>query len=119
MNYMNIPPYLLDQIKRGQVVLCLGSGANYGARNSKGHEIPIGNKLGQLLDEKFLGGKYQNNSLDDIALFAITNSDARSVQEYIKEIFEDYNSPTYHSLLPTFRWHSIVTTNYDTLIENI
>jgi hypothetical protein len=39
------------------------------------------------------------------------------VQEFIKDIFGDFEPTPEHDLITSFRWKAIVTTNYDTLVE--
>ncbi|MGD0153565.1 MAG: hypothetical protein ABSC17_07375 [Thermacetogeniaceae bacterium] len=52
---MNIPRYLIDEIRTGRVVLVLGAGASKGAINNQGKEAPNGQELAKLLSNKFLG----------------------------------------------------------------
>jgi hypothetical protein len=114
---MNIPRILLDHIREGQVVLFLGSGASIGAKHRDGIEPPIGNSLGTLLSERFLGGRFKNRNLESIAELAISENDLISVQYFIKDIFDGFHPSDFHKIIPTFKWQSIVTTNYDLIIE--
>jgi len=114
---MYIPPFLIDEIRKGRVVLCFGAGGSVGAKNSKNADVPLGKNLGNLISDQFLGGKHKDKTLEQIALYAIGQSDLRTVQEFIKEIFIDYNPASYHEILTTFRWKALATTNYDLIIE--
>lgn len=42
---MNIPEVLKQSIELGEVVLCLGAGASFGALNSKNQSVPFSNEL--------------------------------------------------------------------------
>ncbi len=57
---MDIPPFLETQIREGKVVLALGSGASYDAKDKNGKRPPMGNGLRDLLCDKFLGGNYKD-----------------------------------------------------------
>ena len=114
---MEIPDYLIKQISEGRVVLFLGSGASADSSSKDGRKPPTGNGLSQLLSRKFLGGKYDNASLAQVGDFAISESDLITVQQYIKSLFEDFEPTVAHRITTSFRWHGIVTTNYDLLVE--
>ena len=40
------------------------------------------------------------------------------VFEYIRNRFKEFKPSPAHRLIPTFRWHTIASTNYDTLVED-
>lgn len=112
---MPLPHQLIQQIKAGNVVLFLGAGASYGAKNIKGQSIPSANDLAQLLSEKFLGGI--KGDLSYIADLSISESSLYDVQLFIREIFKEFKPTPHHLKLPEFNWKAIFTTNYDLLVE--
>ena len=114
---MEIPDFLQVQAREGKVILFLGAGASYGAKNAKGQTPPLGKKLGEMISDKFLGGAYKDYPLNQIGELAISESDLTTVQEYIREIFEGFEPTEAHLMMTTFRWDCIATTNYDLLIE--
>lgn len=114
---MEIPKALLSEIRSGRCVLFLGAGASKGARNSKGEQPPNGSQLKGMLSDRFLGGGYRERSLEFVAELAISETDLITVQDFVRETFEDFNPGDFHMLLPTIRWRAIVTTNYDRIIE--
>jgi len=69
------------------------------------------------LARKFLDPSYAEASLIQVADFAIQESSLFHVQDHIAQIFSAYRPTPAHLIIPTFRWRAIVTTNYDTLIE--
>jgi len=69
------------------------------------------------LSERFLGGKFGQAPLNQIAELAISEADLTSVQSFIKDIFEKFRPSHAHRLLPQIQWAGIATTNYDLLIE--
>jgi hypothetical protein len=85
---MEIPNFLLDQIREGRIVLVLGAGASRGATNSKGAQPPTGPQLSQIIADKFLGGLHRDDPLPIVAESAASESDLLAMQNYIKEIFE-------------------------------
>ena len=115
---MEIPKYLKDQISEGSVVLFLGSGASVGALHPTNDNIPIGQKLSDLIAEKFLGEHFKNQPLQYIAELAISETDLYTVQKFISDIYRKYKPNKHHKIIPTFVWKSIVTTNYDLMIED-
>ncbi|MGA9047543.1 MAG: SIR2 family protein [Dehalococcoidia bacterium] len=114
---MNIPQALLDEIRNGNAVLFLGAGASIGSKNNKGGTLPSSKDLTKLISNKFLGSNYVDYSLSAIAELAISESSLFEVQEFIKNIYYDFQPANFHGLIPTFRWHGIATTNFDLIIE--
>lgn len=114
---MEIPPFLLSDIKEGNVVLMLGAGASMESTDSKGKRAPSSKELGKKLADKFLGGKFNNYPLDQVSEYAISESNLYEVQKYIHDLFEPLEPSKSHNLLPAFNWRGLATTNYDLLVE--
>ncbi|MHC1738234.1 MAG: SIR2 family protein [Ignavibacteriaceae bacterium] len=114
---MEIPKHLVDQIRLGQVVLLLGSGASFGALHPKGGKPPLGNELAKLICNKFLGNEYCHLSLAQVSELAISESNLFEVQSFVAEILKDFDPADFHCLIPCFKWAGIFTTNYDLIIE--
>lgn len=114
---MEIPKILIDQIRQGQVVLFLGSGASFGAKHPEKKSPPIGNQLASLICDKFLGEEYKHLPLTQVAELAISESSLFDVQSFVAEIFKDFEPASFHELIPKFIWSAIITTNYDLIIE--
>jgi hypothetical protein len=114
---MEIPDYLESQTREGRVVLFLGAGASAAATNSRGEHPPTAARLGEMLADKFLGGKYRTHPLNQIAEYAISESDLGAIQSFIRDEFEKYEPSPAHLLIPRFWWYGLATTNYDRLIE--
>ena len=114
---MDLPPYLTKQVGAGKAALVLGAGASFGAIHPEGRTPPSGRDLGKRLSQEFLGGAHSDESLGVIAELAISESDLRTVQEFIRDLFEPFQPADFHKRLPTFRWHGIATLNYDLVIE--
>jgi hypothetical protein len=94
-------------------VLFLGAGASIGARKPSGQSAPDGTRLRDQLCERFLGGRYKNESLAWVAELAISETDLSTVQDFIADLFRDLEPADFHLLVPTFKWQGLVTTNYD------
>lgn len=115
---MDIPPYLLEQVRSGKVGLFLGAGASVGAMSPiPPKSPPIGAGLAKLLSERFLGGEANDRPLTSVAEYCIAKTDLITVQHYIAEVFERFQPSAAQLLLPSFRWAALVTTNYDRIIE--
>jgi len=114
---MAIPHYLIEQIKVGQVVLFLGSGASKGASHPEGKSPPVGDQLANLLSDKFLGTPIAKYPLARVAELSVSESDLFTVQNYIHSIFINFSPADFHKLIPSFTWPAIASTNYDLIIE--
>lgn len=112
-----ITPWILDNIMSGKAVLFLGAGASFGAKGEDG-SLPIsGNQLRDLICDKFLGGEQKDKSLVQVADYAKYQSNITAVQVFIKDQFKNLQPANFHKLIPTFKWHSIFTTNFDLIVE--
>lgn len=115
---MDIPYHLVEQIRAGKAILFLGAGASRGATASTSpYDPPSGKELGKLLSVKFLGGDSTDKSLSLISEYCIAESDLRTVQHYIADIFNRYIPSATQRAIADFRWAALVTTNYDQIIE--
>ena len=98
---MAIPHYLIEQIKVGQVVLFLGSGASKGASHPEGKSPPVGDQLANLLSDKFLGIPIAKYPLARVAELSVSESDLFTVQNYIHSIFINFSPADFHKLIPS------------------
>ena len=114
---MNIPKPLIDQLKTGNVVLFLGAGASYGAIHPQNKIIPLGNVLSDMIVEEFLTDEYKGETLQVVSEIAISECNLYDVQQFIYEVFEPFQPNETHKKIPNFIWKSIVTVNYDYIIE--
>ncbi len=114
---MLIPDALKTAVREGRAVLILGSGASREAADRHGNHPPTGRELGSAIADQFLGGRYKDHSLGEIAELAVSETDLTTVQEYIRAILEPFEPSPAHRLLPSFAWWGLATTNYDRLIE--
>ncbi len=114
---MEIPISLKDSIQGGEAVLFLGSGASIGSKSKSGEQMPDGATLAKILAEKFLGLNYINHPLAIVAELAISETNLFAVQDYIRELFTQFEPTPFHLKIPSFLWHGIATTNYDLILE--
>ena len=112
-----LTPWLLDQIRDGNAILFLGAGATLGAVGPNDERPLDGMQLRDRLSDRFLGGGLKDRTLSEVAEYAKNESSLREVQRYIYELFEPLAPAPHHLLIPSFRWHAIITTNYDFLVE--
>ena len=118
MPEIDLSPYLISEIENGNVVVMLGAGASSGAKNRQGQSAPLAGELARLLAEKFLSPEYATRPLGWVANYAVSETNIAPVQEYVASLVEGLIPTPAHHILTTFRWRAIVTTNYDTLIED-
>ena len=113
----DIPPVLIDAIKEQRAVLFLGAGASKYAEHPGGEEIPQGDKLRNMICDKFLGGDLKEKPLPAVSAMAVSETNLLSFQEYIYDLFLPFEPADFHLLVPKFRWRAIVTTNFDLIVE--
>lgn len=91
---MDIPGSLLHEVVQGKVVVFLGAGASLGSKNSENEDLPSTSGLVKLISDRFLSGKYKEESLTYINELAISESDLITVQDYLKIFFGDISQLT-------------------------
>ena len=109
--------FLLDKILNGEAILFLGAGAVKGAKSVDGVEPPNADQLRDIISDEFLGGAKKKASLSEVAEFAKNDAGIYEVQKKIKEVLEPIKPAEFHKLVSSFKWHAIVTTNYDLILE--
>lgn len=114
---MEINHWMIEKIFSGKAILFLGAGASYGAQGVHGERPLSGTQLKDALADKFLGGEEKSKTLIQISDYAKHEAGLREVQGYIKTLLDPLCPADFHKIIPTFRWHSIFTTNYDLVIE--
>jgi tetratricopeptide (TPR) repeat protein/cold shock CspA family protein len=114
-----LPKELVEQMKRGKVVLFLGAGASIGSKLPAGDKPPIGIELRDRIAKRFLASYEETDSLSWVADLAESNSDLVTLQQFVAEQYKGLIPAEFHNLLPSFSWRGIVTTNFDQLVENI
>lgn len=114
---MELPTTLLDAIESGNAILFLGAGASFGAMHPSGNKIPSAQELSDMLANKYLDSSYLGSHLTYTSELAVSQSDLFKVQKFISDLIEPFKPADFHKIIPTFRWRSIYTTNYDLIIE--
>lgn len=114
---LSLPVALTEDIRRGRVVLLLGSGASLGAKNEAGRKPPDVRQLRDSLADRFLGGRYKDAGLAWVAELAISETDLATVQDFVAGLFQGMQPAPFHHSLANFKWRGIATTNYDLIIE--
>jgi tetratricopeptide (TPR) repeat protein len=114
---LSLPPALVTAVQEQRSILFLGAGAVADAPHPKGHHIPLGDALRDMISDRFLGGNLKNRPLTAVSAMAASEVGLIPFQKYIREVFIDFHPADYHLLIPTFRWRAIVTTNFDLIVE--
>ena len=117
INQEILNPWLLGQIAKGEAILFLGAGAIKGASGSDDKQALTGDQLRDIISDRYLHGELKERSLPEVAELAKNESSLVDVQEEIYGLFSNLRPAEFHELIPTFRWHAIVTTNYDFVVE--
>jgi hypothetical protein len=112
-----LTPWLLERVCNGEAILFLGAGATFGAEGPAGEKPVGGNALRDLLATKFLDGTQKDKPLAIVAEYAKNESSLPVVQTYIRSLFLPLQPAPFHKLIPQFRWHAIITTNYPWLLD--
>ena len=114
----HIPPPLIEAVKGGRVILFLGAGASIEAKSGNGNLPPSTTQLARDLSQRFLGEDLSDFGLMRVASMASDKCGQNVVFEHIRSQLKAFRPSAAHKLIPTFRWHTIATTNYDTLVED-
>ena len=109
--------WITDQLASGNVILFLGSGASIGAQSDNGEKPLSALELRNELSDTFLNGELRNEPLSHVAEIAKSTSNLLDVQQFIAERFKALRPAPFHTLITKFKWHAIVTTNYDLIVE--
>jgi cold shock CspA family protein len=117
MTSVALPPTLIAAVQEQRAILFLGSGASRDAVHPKGAQIPVGEKLRDILCDKYFAGRLKDRHLTAVAAMAAAEVGLTQLQKYVREIFLDYGPADFHMLLPKFRWRAIATTNFDLVLE--
>src|SRR4051794_4930155 len=113
----DLPPALVDAVKDQRAVLFLGAGASRDAVHPSGVHIPQGDRLRDLICDKFLGGTLKQRPLSAVSAMAANEAGLAAFQSYINDLFRPFEPASFHMLIPQFRWRAIATTNFDLIIE--
>lgn len=118
MSGINLSSSMLENIESGKAILFLGSGASIGAIQG-GQSKPLnGDALRDAISDKFLEGSLKNKPLAQVADIAKDGPGLFAVQDFVKEQFIGLKPAAFHLRIPSFRWHAIITTNYDYIVEH-
>ena len=112
-----LTPVLLNRIRDGQAILFLGAAASYGATKRDGSAPLSADELRDALADQFLGGALKERGLAEVAEYSKSESSLQDVQSFIFDHYSNIRPAEFHQIIPTFRWHAIVTTNYDLVVE--
>ena len=112
-----LSPRLIEQIRDGEAILFLGAGATFGAVGANGEKPLSADALRDYLADKFLGGGLKDRPLAEVAEYAKNEASLNEVQSAVYSVFEPLRPVDFHRLIAKFRWHSIITTNYDLIVE--
>lgn len=113
----SIPNGLIDAMREQRVILFLGSGASLGSTTADGKKMPGAKQLCEAIAGEFLSPKFMKKDLMRVSELALSQNGANVFYQWLRELFEPFRPTDAHKMLADFRWRSIITTNYDLLIE--
>ncbi len=102
---------LVETIQAGECVLFLGAGI------STDSGAPTGQQLANELGKHFLGSDSGSYPLGEISELIDANEGRKTLNEWLLRRFESLMPAGALADLPLFRWKSIYTVNFDTLLE--
>lgn len=114
---LSLPAELIQAVEAQSAVLFLGAAASFGAPHPGSAKIPSGDQLRDAISDRFLGGEEKDKPLTTVAELAVNESSLVKLQEFVRDLFREFQPAEFHLLIPKFRWHAIATTNYDLIIE--
>ena len=108
-----LPDPLLEAADAGRCVLFVGAGA------SQESNAPGAIELAKGLSKEFLGGEHSNENLERVASLVENKPGVgrTGLIEFIVRKLSGLQPSCGHALMKKISWSAVVTTNYDTLIE--
>ena len=110
-----IPSHILEAISKGECALFLGAGASQSAG------APSGEELADLISAKFLSDNASDWGLNLASTVSLScaqpGTDRGVIEKFVRDRLSRSAPSAAHLKIPWFRWRAIVTTNYDSLIE--
>lgn len=116
---MDIPSYLIDEVKRGGAVLFLSGQAFFNNQNSEKEFLLSDNELRDKLSERFLDGEEKALDLSSVFDIAVDEHELSAVQDYIKTLYWGYEPSENQLKIANYNWASIYSTNYNLIVERI
>lgn len=108
-NYQNL---IEARLKKGEVIIVLGAGANYGSLNRNNKKIKFGEELAEELC-KSIGESYSSEPLSEVASAAYHSIGKEAVNKILINEFR-YCKPSVHlEKLFSYTWNRIYSWNYD------
>lgn len=116
---MEIPSYLIDEIKRGNAVLFLSSQSFFENTNGDNEQFLTENDLRDKLSDRFLNGEEKELDLSSVFDIVVDEHELSAVQDYIKALYWGYEPTECQLKIAKYNWTSIYSTNYNLIVERI
>lgn len=108
---------ICNRLSERRATLFLGSGVNYGIKNDKDEDCPLGQQLADYISRDVLESQGTRLLLDEVAEIARTKIGARQLNNYLFKLFKSFPYAPIHLAIAQLPWDTIFTTNYDLLLE--
>lgn len=109
----HIPKEFVEYVERGECTIFLGAGA------SRVASAPSGGELSELICREILGLSDCNMELERASSLVSAQQGGRGrLEKLVVDQLDKLSPAPAHKRLPWYRWKAIITTNYDTLIED-
>src|SRR5947209_4287696 len=92
----DLPPGLVSAVEAQSAVLFMGAGSSFGARHPRDERIPSGERLRDLIADKFLAGALKDKALSAVAEYAINEADLPSLQQFVRDLFLEFAPSDFH-----------------------
>src|SRR5258708_5851378 len=86
----SLPSTLIAAVQEQRAILFLGSGASRNASHPNSMQIPLGEKLRDLLCDKYFDGRLKDRHLTAVAAMAASEVGITQLQKYVRDIFQDF-----------------------------
>lgn len=114
---MDLPAFLLNRIKRGQVVLFLGAGVSVGSTNRKGKSPPMAAELAAELSSESGIPFHADDDLSTVASNAQRRLGEHAYWSFLKERYQNCRPSQSLKVLANYPWRRIYTLNIDDALE--
>lgn len=112
-----LPKPLLEDIIKGQCIPIIGAGFSLNSDSVNGEKMPLWDELGKKFAYQIKDYSYQN-PIDAISAYSYEYSRAKLVEKLREWLLIDSTSPGYaHKSFASVQFKTIITTNFDFLLE--
>lgn len=116
---VELPKFLLEQVRKGRVVLFLGAGVSVGSKNQLEESPPMGGRLAEILsDECSIPYDPAEDDLPTVAANAKRQLGDRAYWRLLQQNYQHCKASDSLRSLSQYPWHRVYSLNIDDALED-